>query len=146
MDTKDKQILDMLREDSSLTTRQISKKTLIPVTTVHSRIKKLREDGIIEKYTIKTDYRKLGKMFTAIILVSCDYNAFAKGGKDQHSLAKEMMKLPEVENVDIVTGLTDIVLRVRTADVEAFDEFLFKKLQIISGVEKTQSLVVISEQ
>ncbi|MBN1896740.1 MAG: Lrp/AsnC family transcriptional regulator [Candidatus Aenigmarchaeota archaeon] len=146
MDKKDEKILETLKADSSLTTRQISRKTLMPVTTVHNRIRKLREEGVIKQYTVKVDYRKLGKTFTAILLVSCDYKVLRETGRNQHDLVKEMMKLAEVESADIVTGATDIVLRVRTKDVEAFDEFLFRKLQTISGVEKTQSLVVINER
>ncbi len=146
MDEKDEKILQYLKKDSSLTTRQISKKTLLPVTTVHSRIKKMEKDGTIKQYTLKVDHKKLGKTFTAILLISCNYRVLREGRKDQHTLVGELMKFPEVESADIVTGATDIVIKVRTCDVEAFDEFLFKKLQIVPGVEKTQSLVVISEQ
>ncbi len=146
MDRKDEKILEILKADSSLTTRQISRKTLMPVTTVHNRIRKLREEGVITQYTVKVDHRKLGKTFTAILLVSCDYKVLRETGRNQHDLVKDMIKLPEVESADIVTGATDIVLRVRTRDVEAFDDFLFKKLQAIPGIEKTQSLVVINER
>ena len=51
MDKKDKTILELLNENSKLTTSQISKKTIIPITTVHNRIKKLEKEGIITGYT-----------------------------------------------------------------------------------------------
>ena len=65
--------------------------------------------------------------------------------KDQHQLVKEIKMLQEVERVDIVTGTTDIVIKVRVKDVEEYDKFLLTKLQKIQGVDKTQSLVVINE-
>ena len=49
IDEKDKRIIEVLREDSSLTTRQIAKKTRVPITTVHHRVRKLKEDGFIMK-------------------------------------------------------------------------------------------------
>ncbi len=145
MDDKDRKIIGILREDSSLSSRQISRKTGMPVTTVHNRLRKLREDGIIKKYTVILDHRKLGRGFAALIHVSCSYDTLRSGRKDQHQLAAEIMRLPEVEHVDIVTGSTDLIIRVRTEDVESFDRFLFKKLQTMPGIADTKTFVVISE-
>ncbi len=145
LDEKDIKILELLKEDSSLTTRQIAKKTLIPITTVHHRVKKLKAEKYIKKYTVNLDYKKLGKGFTAIILVSCDYKTLREAKRDQHKLAKEISIMKEVEKVDIVTGGTDMVVRVRVKDVEEYDSFLLKKFQRITGIDKTQSLIVIHE-
>ena len=54
--------------------------------------------------------------------------------------------LPEVTEVAVVTGGTDIVMKVRVKDVEEYDHFLLKKFQAIRGIDKTQSLVVIHEK
>ena len=145
LDEKDKRIIEILKEDSSLTIRQVAKKARIPITTTHHRIKKLKEEKFIKKFTIEVDLKKFEKSFAAIILVSCDYKLLREVKKDQHMLAKEISFLPEVEKVDVVTGETDIVVRVRVKDVEEFDYFLLKKFQKISGVDKTQSLIIIHE-
>ena len=142
---KDQLILEVLQEHGDYTTRQIAKKTLLPITTIHNRIKKLRKANIIKKFTIDLDYTKIDKAFSAIILVSFDYKLLRELKKDQHQVAKEMANLPEVGKVDIVTGGTDMVIRVRVKDVAEFDSFLLKKLQKIPGVDRTQSLVVIHE-
>lgn len=145
IDNKDQKILQILQEDSSLTTRQIAKKTRIPITTVHHRIKKLKDDGYIKNFTIELNHKKLGKTFAAIINVNCDYKLLRELKKDQHMLAKEIKLLPEVEKVHIVTGGTDLVVRVRLIDVDDFDTFLLTKFQKIEGIDKTQSLIVIHE-
>ena len=145
LDKKDQLILEVLQEHGDYTTRQIAKKTLLPITTIHNRIKKLRKANIIKKFTIDLDYTKIDKAFSAIILVSFDYKLLRELKKDQHQVAKEMANLPEVGKVDIVTGGTDMVIRVRVKDVAEFDSFLLKKLQKIPGVDRTQSLVVIHE-
>lgn len=146
LDEKDLKILQLLKEDSSLSTRQIAKKTLIPITTIHNRIKKLKKNNYIKNYTVKLDYKKLGLGFLAIILVNCDYKSLRETKKDQHQLVKEISKMHEVENVDIVTGGTDLVVKVRVKDVQEYDNFLLKKFQKINGIDKTQSLIVIHEK
>jgi len=146
LDEKDLKIIEILKEHSDYTTRQIAKKTLLPVTTIHNRIKKLKKDGIIKKFTVELNHQKLGKSFLVIILVSVDYKSLRELKKDQHQLAKEIGFLPEVEKVDIVTGGTDLIVKARVKDVQEYDHFLLKKFQKISGIDKTQSLVVIHEK
>lgn len=145
MDEKDLQILAALREDSSLTTRQIARKTKIPITTVHNRIRKLKAEGVIKRFTIDINHKLLGKSFVAVILVSVDYKLLREVKKDQHKLAQEIGSFSEVEQVDIVTGGTDMVVRIRVKNVEEFDNFLLKKFQKIAGVDRTTSLIVIHE-
>ena len=146
LDEKDKKILEILKENGDYTTRQIAKKTLFPQTTIHNRIKKLRRLGVIKKYTIELDHKKIGRGVGALILVNCEYDSLRAQKKDQHDLAKEILRLPEVEKVDIVTGAIDMVVRVRVRDIEAYDTFLLKKFQRIKGIDRTQSLMVIHEK
>lgn len=145
MDKKDKQILDILEEDGSLTTRQISKKTLIPITTVHKRIKKLKENKTIKKFTIELDHDKIGKRFLAYILINLNINELREKKMNQHDLLKKIKKLEEVENSDIVVGLADILIKVRVVDVKEYDNFLLNKLHKIEGINNTNTLTVISE-
>ena len=70
IDEKDKKILEILKENSNLSTYKIHKKTLIPVTTVNNRIKKLNKLGVIKKYTIEIDKSKLGFNLAAYVFTS----------------------------------------------------------------------------
>ena len=67
-----------MKENSKLTTHQISKKTLIPITTIHNRIKKLVKEGVIKKYTLELDNKKLGKYLAAYIQINVDYRLLKK--------------------------------------------------------------------
>ena len=145
LDEKDLKILGILQDHGDYTTRQVAKKTLLPITTIHNRIKKLRKEKYIKKFTVDLDYKKIDRGFSVLVLLSVDYKLLREMKKDQHQLAKELKILPEIEKVDVVTGGTDIVIRVRVKDVEEYDKFLLKKFQKIPGIDKTQSLVVIHE-
>ncbi|NQV90882.1 Lrp/AsnC family transcriptional regulator [Candidatus Woesearchaeota archaeon] len=141
-DEKDKKILEILEEHADYPTRKIAKKTLLPITTVHNRITKLRKEGIIKKFTIELDYAKVDLGQLAYILVSTNLQALREKKRTQYDVVKEIKRLGVVR-ADIVSGGTDIVVIVRVKDVSAYDKFLLGKLQKIEGIDKTQTLMVI---
>ena len=145
IDEKDHTILEVLKEHGDYATRQIAKKTGLPITTIHNRIKKLKQDQIIKKFTIKVDHHKLEQGFLAYVLISVDLSLLKQKKKSQHDVAREISQFSFVERADIVSGGTDIVAMVRVKDVAEFDQVLLTKLQRIEGIDKTQSLIVIHE-
>lgn len=144
MDEKDEQILSLLKENSKLRTHQISRKTAIPVTTVHNRMKKMESDGIIKKYTIALNYKKIGKSLLAFILATVNYAVPSGKHISQESVAKKVKSLG-AEEVFIVTGGTDVVIKIRTTDVEELNTFIVDKLRTVEGIDKTQTMIVLNE-
>ena len=143
LDDKDKKIIEILKEHGDYTTRQIAKKTLIPPTTVNNRIRKLKKDGVIKRFTIDLDPYKVDKGFAAYVLISANLNLLKEKKKTQYDLAQEIKRFYFVENVDIVSGGTDLIAFVRVRDVEEFDKVLLGQLQLLEGIDRTQSLIVI---
>ncbi|UCE14321.1 MAG: Lrp/AsnC family transcriptional regulator [Candidatus Heimdallarchaeota archaeon] len=145
MDDKDLKIISALEENSRLSTNDIWRKTGIPQTTVHNRMKKLVKEGIIEGFTIKLNKRMIGKGLGAYILCTVSYRT-SKGEKlSQIDVARNVKALPEVEEVSIVTGEIDLIVKVAVKDVEMLNDFVIGKLRDIEGVEKTVTSVVLSE-
>lgn len=145
IDDKDHKILEVLQEHADYATRQISKKTGLPITTVHNRVQKLKKEKIIKRFTVDIDYHKIQEGFRAYVLVSVDLSLLKQKNKSQYNVAKEIRNFPFVERVDIVSGGTDLVAMIRVKDVSEFDKVLLTKLQRIEGIDKTQSLIVIHE-
>lgn len=143
LDEKDWKILEVLKEHAEYTTRQIAKKTLLPVTTVHNRIKKLRASKIIKRYTVELDNKQIGKSFAAYVLISANLSLLKQKKMTQYDLANQIKRLEFVERVDIVSGGTDLLAIIRVKDVEEFDKMLLGKLQNFEVIEKTQSLIVL---
>ncbi len=146
IDEKDRKILEVLQEHADYPTRQIAKKTGLPITTVHNRIQKLKKEKIIKKFTVDLDYHKIQEGFRAYVLVSVDLSLLKQKHKSQYNVAKEIRNFSFVERVDIVSGGTDLVAMIRVKDVAEFDQVLLTKLQRIEGIDKTQSLIVIHEE
>ncbi|MDP3917249.1 MAG: Lrp/AsnC family transcriptional regulator [Nanoarchaeota archaeon] len=145
LDSKDKKILGVLKEHGDYTTREIAKKTLIPFTTINNRIRKLKQEGFIKKFTIELDHDKIARGFVVYVLISADLKYLKEKNKTQYDVAKELKKFDSVERVDIVSGETDIVAIVRVKDVKEFDNFLLEKIHSIDGVANTKSMIVIHE-
>tara|TARA_Y100000310_G_scaffold90046_1_gene87297 strand:- start:676 stop:1119 length:444 start_codon:yes stop_codon:yes gene_type:complete len=144
IDEKDLKVLDILKYNSKLSTKQISKKLRIPITTIHNRIKKLEKVGVIKGYTVVLDYKKLNKNIMAYILVTITY-VLPDGRKvSQENVAKEI-KSVGAEDVMIVTGATDILIKVRAKDIDGLNNFIISKLRNVDGVDKTQTLIVLKE-
>ena len=145
LDDKDLRILDILKENSNLTTSNIAKKVNLPITTVHNRIKKLERTGIITSYTVVIDYKKLGKPIQSHILVTVNYTLSDGTKIKQEDVAKKIRKLAGVEKVSIITGGIDMIINVRVSDVDELNSFVIDKLRSIDGVDKTQTTMVLSE-
>ena len=144
IDKKDRKILAALRDDARRSSQTIAALTGIPASTVHHRIRQLARNGVIKRYTIDLDQRAMGKEIAAYVLVSVDYKLLREKGATQHQLAAQLRKHEYVEEVAMITGASDIILRVRVGTIAQLDEFVTRYLRNIDGVEKTQTSVVLS--
>jgi len=136
-DEKDLLILEALRDHGDSTVRQIAKKTLLPATTIHSRIGKLRKAGVIKKFTIEVDPKKLGLKIGACLLISADL----KKRKSRSSLASELAKLKEIERADTALGGADIIVKLNAKGSEEMDKVI-NKIQLMEGVSKIRIMII----
>ena len=129
MDKKDHLIIGELRENSRASIKTISKKTGIRPSTVHQRIQKLIKDGVIEKFTVKLDNKKVEENF--IVFVSIKTNA---------EIGPEIIGKYNVKEVFGVTGQYDIILKLKCRDVEQFNDFILD-LRKVKGIKETLTMV-----
>ncbi|MFH0978209.1 MAG: Lrp/AsnC family transcriptional regulator [Candidatus Woesearchaeota archaeon] len=136
IDERDKKILRTLLENAKLSYRQISKKLLVSVATVMHRIDKLEEQGIIQKYTAKLDYQKLG-----FDLVVCVDIRVAKG--KLFEVERLIAKHPSVQAVYDLTGSFDCLVIAKFKNRRELDNFV-KKIQTYDFVERTETRLVLN--
>lgn len=143
MNKKDRKILDILVKGARKSTKDIANETGMPISTVYDRMKKLEEDGIIEGYRAVINPRKLGKEITAFVSLTVTYHLPSGKKVLQRDLAERISKFPCVEEVHIVAGGDDIILKVRTESVARLNKFIIEDLRTIEGVDKTQTEIVL---
>jgi len=143
LDDKDIAILLLIQENSKLTANQIAKKTNIPITTVFAKIKRMEELGIIKQYRALLSPEKLNLSTTAFILAAVSYgNKNGSQSLTQRDVAEEIAHLSEVQEVHIITGDWDLLIKVRAENVSAIGKFVVDKLRRINGLQKTLTCMV----
>ena len=143
LDEKDLAILALIQENSKLTAKQIAKKVNAPLTTVFAKTKRMEERGIIKNYRAIVAAEKLSAGTTAFILASVSYRSKSDGAPvSQRTVAEEIAKYAEVQEVHIITGDWDLLVKLRAENVDAIGKFVVDKLRLISGLEKTLTCMV----
>jgi DNA-binding Lrp family transcriptional regulator len=144
-DKKDAAIIEALKQNGRWSTQQIARKTGIPITTVHNRIKKLEKEGVIKGFTVVLDNKKIGRPVAAYILVTVDYKYLKEKKMSQYELAQKLKSNSNVEEAAMVTGASDIIIKVRVSDMDELNDFVTKYLRNVDGIEKTQTAVILNE-
>ncbi len=143
LDEKDIAILALLQENSHLTAKQVAKKIDAPITTVFAKINRMEELGIIKEYRAILALEKLGASTAAFILASVSYRSKSENiPVSQRAVAEEIAKFPEVQEVHIITGDWDLLIKLRGMSVEAIGKFVVDRLRLVNGLEKTLTCMV----
>jgi DNA-binding Lrp family transcriptional regulator len=143
VDEKDLEILSLLQEDAKMSAREIGRRTDTPITTIYSRIKKLEETAIIKDYKPILDAGKLGAPTTAFILASFAYRTpRVDEPLEQQHIAAEIADFQGVQEVHIISGNWDILVKVKAKDVTAVGDLILDRLRKVGGIEKTVTCVV----
>ncbi len=129
MDSKNSKIIDELRKNSRATVREIAKATGIRPSTVHQRITKLKDEKVIERFTVKLDNKLSGQNFIVFMFVSTEEDLDQKVFRDEH-----------IKEVFGITGEYDLLFKLKFKDVEEFNSYIldFRKK---TGVKKTITMV-----
>jgi DNA-binding Lrp family transcriptional regulator len=143
LDEKDLAILALIQKDCKLTAREVARKIDSPITTVFAKIKRMEEIGVIKEYKAILDSRRLDHSATAFILVSVSYEVKDNDKQvPQRSIAERIAKFSEVQEVHIITGDWDLLIKVKGKDVDTIGKFVIDRLRLVKGIEKTLTCMV----
>jgi DNA-binding Lrp family transcriptional regulator len=145
LDSGDASVLRIIQENCRLTAREISDRTRLPVTTVFAKIKRFERLGLVKGYHAVLNARELGVGTTAFILASFAYKGEERVAS-QHKVAKEIASFPEVQEVHIISGEWDILIKVKAKDIESVGKYVVDKLRLVKGIEKTLTCLVFESE
>ncbi len=138
IDDVDKTILMYLIENTRMPFTEIAKKMNVSAGTIHVRVKKLEDAGIIKGTTLITDYDKMGYQFVAYLgLLLTKTNKIQK-------VVEELYKIPNVTVAHIVAGKYNIFCKIRARDTNHAKELIFK-IDQIEDVLRTESMISLEE-
>ena len=119
LDTNDIKILRQLQKNASLSIEEISDRIALSRNACWRRIRRLEDDGIINKRVaiVNADALDLGQM--VIVLISTN----SHDPKWLSLFRSAIAEMPEIMGAHRMSGDLDYILRVRVRDVRAYDKF-----------------------
>ncbi|MEE1113684.1 MAG: Lrp/AsnC family transcriptional regulator [Eubacterium sp.] len=136
MDQVDYRILKILQNNARETASNISKDIHLSVSAVIERIHKLEESGVISKYTIIVDEKKVGSAMTALMEVALEkpvyYDSFAEAIRDMDSVVSCYYQ----------TGGFDLLLKIACDSPDELEQ-VHRSVMNLEGVKDTQTHVVL---
>jgi Lrp/AsnC family transcriptional regulator for asnA, asnC and gidA len=139
LDDTDRKILDLLMQDAKMPYTEIARKVHVSGGTVHVRMARLEELGIVKGATLQIDYQKLGygvNAFLGIYLLKSSVYG---------SVAAQLREIPEVVSIHFTTGAYGIFARIVCRDTQHLRDVLHDRMQLIEGIERTETLISLEE-
>ncbi len=142
MDQLDEEIVNLV-DAGTIKYTALAKRLGIPISTVHMRMKKLEDAGVIRYYRGEIDWRKTGLNLSAYILISIDVDTLKRIKKTQEKLLKELLAVPFVREGCIVTGEDDLLIKVVAKDTTDLRDIILGNLGQIEGISKSKTMIVL---
>ena len=138
LDEIDHKILDMLIENTRMPFTDIAKALDISAGTVHIRVRKMEESGIIKSSTLTVDYEKIGYTFVAYVGI------FLEKNHQTQFVIERLTEIPYITQASIISGKYNILCKIRAKDTKHAKEIIFQ-IDDIEGVYRTESMISMEE-
>lgn len=138
LDEVDHQILDMLIDNTRVPFTDVAKKLLVSAGTVHVRVKKMEEAGIIEGSSLTLNYQKLGYSFIAYV------GLFLQNTSQTKFVLERLNQIPYVTVAHITTGKFNIFCKIRAKSTTHAKEIIFM-IDDIEGIYRTETMISLEE-
>ena len=138
IDDIDRKILDILIDNSRTPFTEIAKRLLISAGTVHVRVKKLEDAGIIKGSSLNLDYNLLGYNFVAYIGVLADRSG------QTYDILESLKKIPHVTVAHLMTGKYNIICKIRAKDTKHAKDIIME-IERIEGIQRLESMISLEE-
>lgn len=139
IDNTDLKILEILMQDAKKPFTEVAKKVFVSQGTVHVRMNKMEEAGIVEKNTLRINYAKLGYDITAFIGIYLEKSAL------YDKVLAKLKDIPEITNIHYTTGNYSMFIKIHCRDTNHLKEVLHDKMQQVEGIDRTETMISLEE-
>ena len=136
LDETDREILRILQADARTPFSEVARRIDMSSATVHDRVNRMEEAGVIEGYHAKVDPKAVGLGISAIVGLRVEQ------GREQETLDR-LTKIDGVQEVFLTTGQWDVMVRVYAADADELRELMFDTIAQMDGFARSQTMVVL---
>jgi Lrp/AsnC family leucine-responsive transcriptional regulator len=139
LDATDLAILRLLASDARMSLRRVARELGMSPPAIADRVAGLERLGVIRGYRAELDRSMLG--FPLVVYVGI----VSVQGTDQLQVVERLRETPEVEDVHLVTGPKDMLVRLRLRDTAHLREVLFERIWTVPGVDRTETFVSLGD-
>ena len=139
LDKLDLQIIQEMMEDAEISYADLGKKLFVSGGTIHVRIKKLEELGVVKGKKLSVDLKELGYDVIAFIGIYLEKSSL------YDSVAKELKKVPQIVRLNYTTGNYSMFAEIVCKDIQQLRYVLHDELQKIKGIERTETFISLEE-
>ncbi len=142
LDAMDVKILEALQEDARLTNQKLADKVGLSPSPCWRRVKRLEEQGIIDRYVTVLNAEPLGLHVIAFLMVSLeDHHADTVAKFD-----KLVTRLPQIQECYATSGIADYLLKIVVSSMREYEELLIGNLLQVTGVRTANTSFVLKER
>ena len=139
IDNTDLKILSLLMQDANMAYTEIGKRIFVSGGTVHVRMNKLKQMGIVRGSQLVIDHAKLGWDISAFLGIYLDKSSLYE------EVSRQLEEIPEVVNAHYTTGIYSIFARIVCRDTQHLREVLHDKIQKVAGIQRTETFISLEE-
>lgn len=139
IDNVDLQILELLLKNAKKPYTEVAKQVYVSGGTVHVRMRKLEEAGIVQGTTLQIDYAKLGYDITAFIGI------FLSKSELYDDVIEQLKQIPEITSVHYTTGNYSMFAKMHCKDTKHLKNVLHDKIQKVEGITRTDTMISLEE-
>jgi DNA-binding Lrp family transcriptional regulator len=138
LDETDRLIVGALRANGRMSMRALAERVHISRASAYARVARLERDGVITGYAATIDPVRYGYALSAYVYLDIAQRSWK-------SVRGQLLAMPEIDHVALLSGEHDILLRVRAFDAESLREVVLTRLQEIPEVRATQTVLIFEE-
>ncbi|WP_224268630.1 Lrp/AsnC family transcriptional regulator [Haloprofundus salinisoli] len=139
LDDTDRAILRILQEDARTPFSEIARRIDMSSATVHDRVGRMENAGVIEGYHAKVDPKAAGYGTSALVGLRVEQ------GHEAEALER-LENLDAVKEIYLTTGEWDVMLRVFAHDTEGLRELMFDHIAAMDGFSRSQTMVILGTE
>lgn len=139
LDKLDLQIISAMMDDAGISYADLGKTLSVSGGTIHVRIKKLQESGIVKGTRLNVELKELGYDITAFVGIYLEKSSL------YDTVAKDLRKIPEIVRLNYTTGNYSMFIEIVCRDIAQLRHVLHDELQKIKGIERTETLISLEE-
>ncbi|MGB3617800.1 MAG: Lrp/AsnC ligand binding domain-containing protein [Catalinimonas sp.] len=139
IDNVDLKILKILTDNANIPYTEVAKRVFVSGGTVHVRMRKMQDSGIVTGSQLKIDHTRLGYDVSAFLGIHLEKSSMYA------EVAERLREIPEIVSMHYTTGLYSLFAKLVCRDTKHLRNVLHDSIQRVPGIQRTETFISLEE-